>query len=174
MMKKYNLDYLKWVTGFFLIVGIIFYAFSLLFPIGSYIFSSDLSNEAFTPWMDISLNTININSHWDKMLLFFSILNYSILLYALYQFRALLILFQNNIIFEKKAQKQLALIGKFIIRSGCIFFVIEVILMFMHWKRHTKMFTIYLAILLVGLFFEVLAEVFKRGRKLKEETELTI
>ncbi len=169
-MKNSNLYSLKNLTEVFLFVGIILYIITLVAP---YLFTAK-PNETYKLWLDISPNTIFINSIWDKILLFFSILNYSILLYALYEFRTLLILFQNDFIFKKETHKQLKLIGKLVKWSALIFFIIEIILMVIHWKRHTAMCNLYAAIFCIGYFFDVLAEVFKRGRKLQEENELTI
>ena len=167
-MKKLNL--LKTIIDFVWIMALIFIPF-LLFFIGYLL----ISNEPFDVPINmngIKITVLDLNA---KIVLFFATLSYLLLLYGLYLIKKLLRLFQLKIIFDNKIIFYFNRIGNLLILSG---FVSGIPAFFYNVAQGEIKIEIganpFLYLISLGLFFTVLAEVFKMGKQLKEENELTI
>lgn len=167
-MKKLNL--LKTIIDFVWIMALISVPILLIF-IGYLL----ISNEPFD--IPINMNGIKIavldlNA---KIALFFATLSYLLLLYGLYLIKNLLRLFQLKIIFDNKIIFYFNRIGNLLILSG---FASGIPAFFYKVAQGEVKIEIganpFLYLISLGLFFTVLAEVFKMGKQLKEENELTI
>jgi hypothetical protein len=134
-----------------------------------------VNNEPFDIPVQISGTTLDLSSAYDKYVLPVAILYLGILLYALFFFRKLLNNFRKRLIFEDENAKFLNKIGNLIIVSAIIYVLFD---MFIHFISSKITIAIgygpFLYLLGLGLFFKVLAEVFKMGKSMKDENELTI
>ena len=167
-MRKLYL--LKAIIDFVWIMAVIFVPFLLIF-IGYLL----MSNEPFDIpiKMDgIEITVLDLNA---KIVLFFATLSYLVVLYGLYLIKKLLRLFQLKIIFDDKIIFYFNRIGNLFILSG---FVSGVPAFFYKIAQGEIKIEIganpFLYLISLGLFFAVLAEVFKMGKQLKEENDLTV
>lgn len=167
-MRKLYL--LKAIVDFVWIMALITMPFLLIF-IGYLL----ISNEPFDvpiKMNGIEITVLDLNA---KIFLFFATLSYLVLLYGLYLIKKLLRLFQLKIIFDDKIIFYFNRIGNLFILSG---FVSGVPAFFYKIAKGEIKIEIganpFLYLISLGLFFAVLAEVFKMGKQLKEENELTI
>jgi hypothetical protein len=119
------------------------------------------------------LNGIKIIGIWGKIALIISLANSALILYILFNFKILLENFLEKLIFEIETCMLLNRIGKLIIYSSFIDILSELILKLSKSEIGFS-FSSFLYGLSMGLFFLVLAEVFKMAKDLKEENELTI
>lgn len=113
---------------------------------------------------------------WEKIAPLFVLAGIGLFVYALYYFKKLLANFKGKLIFETENCQFFHKIGKAILYFSLILFLFGFI------PKSTQTTTINvtfgfspsLFIVALGLFFLVLAEVFKMGKQLKEENDLTI
>jgi len=167
-MRKLYL--LKAIVDFVWIMALITIPF-LLFFIG-YLF---MSNEPFDipiKMNGIEITVLDLNA---KIVLFFATLSYLVVLYCLYLIKKLLRLFQLKIIFDDKIIFYFNRIGNLFILSGFVSGVAAFFYKIAQGEIKIEIGTNpFLYLISLGLFFTVLAEVFKMGKQLKEENELTI
>jgi hypothetical protein len=167
-MRKLYL--LKAIIDFVWIMALITIPF-LLFFIGYLL----ISNEPFD--VPIKMNGIEITvlDFNAKIVLFFATLSFLVVLHGLYLIKKLLRLFQLKIIFDEKIIFYFNRIGNLFILSG---FLSGVPAFFYKIAQGEIKIEIganpFLYLISLGLFFAVLAEVFKMGKQLKEENEPTI
>lgn len=167
-MRKLYL--LKAIVDFVWIMALITIPF-ILFLIGYLL----MSNEPFDvpiKMNGIEITVLDLNA---KIVLFFATLSYLVVLYGLYLVKKLLRLFQLKIIFDDKIIFYFNRIGNLFILSG---FVSGVPAFFYKIAQGEIKIEIganpFLYLISLGLFFAVLAEVFKMGKQLKEENDLTV
>jgi hypothetical protein len=167
-MKK--LIFLKTIVDYVWIMSIIAYPLLIVFCIMLL-----TSNEPFDIPIKISGNLIELNTVWSKIGMIISLLNFGLMLYALYNFKILLNNFRQKLLFEVDNSKFLDKIGNLIILSSSLYLITELLLLF---SKNTISIQIgfgpFLYLMALGLFFKVLAEVFLIGKRIKEDNELTI
>jgi hypothetical protein len=167
-MRKLYL--LKAIVDFVWIMALITIPFLLIF-IGYLL----MSNEPFDipiKMNGIEITVLDLNA---KIVLFFATLSYLFLLYGLYLIKILLRLFQLKIIFDDKIIFYFNRIGNLFILSGFLSGVPAFFYKIAQGEIKIEIGTNpFLYLISLGLFFTVLAEVFKMGKQLKEENELTI
>lgn len=113
---------------------------------------------------------------WEKIALLFVLTGIGLFVYALYYFKNLLANFKGKLIFEIGNCQLFHKIGKAILYFSLLLFLFGFI------PKSTQTTTMNITfgyspslfIVVLGLFFLVLAEVFKMAKQLKEENELTI
>lgn len=167
-MKKLYL--LKAIIDFVWIMALISVPILLIF-IGYLLISNEPFDIPITT-NGIKITVLDLNA---KIALFFATLSYLLLFYGLYLIKNLLRLFQLKIIFDNKIIFYFNRIGNLLILSG---FVSGIPAFFYKVAQGEIKIEIganpFLYLISLGLFFTVLAEVFKMGKQLKEENELTI
>jgi hypothetical protein len=167
-MRKLYL--LKAIVDFVWIMALITIPFLLIF-IGYLL----MSNEPFDipiKMNGIEITVLDLNA---KIVLFFATLSYFVVLYGLYLIKKLLRLFQLKIIFDDKIIFYFNRIGNLFILSGFVSGVPAFFYKIAQGEIKIEIGTNpFLYLISLGLFFTVLAEVFKMGKQLKEENELTI
>ena len=167
-MRKLNV--LKAIVDFVWIMALITIPF-LLFFIGYLL----ISNEPFDipiKMNGIEITVLDLNA---KIVLFFATLSYLVVLYGLYLIKKLLRLFQLKIIFDDKIIFYFNRIGNLFILSGFVSGVPAFFYKIAQGEIKLEIGTNpFLYLISLGLFFTVLAEVFKMGKQLKQENELTI
>ena len=167
-MKKLYL--LKAIIDFVWIMALISVPFLLIF-VGYLLISNEPFDIPITT-NGIKITVLDLNA---KIALFFATLSYLVLFYGLYLIKNLLRLFQLKIIFDNKIIFYFNRIGNLLILSG---FVSGIPAFFYKVAQGEIKIEIganpFLYLISLGLFFTVLAEVFKMGKQLKEENELTI
>jgi hypothetical protein len=167
-MKKINV--LKWIIDVLwifsmpLILIITGFSVAVLFI--------DLSD------LNIELNTINIdqNDLFSKILFIISMLNYLLIIAALYFFRAVLNHFIRLKIFERRVIIGFKKIGNLLLVSGFISIVVSIISSLYFEQKLSASFGLneHLVIICLGLFFLILSEIFKIAKNTKQENDLTI
>lgn len=167
-MRKLYL--LKAIIDFVWIMALISVPFLMIF-VGYFLISNEPFDVPIT-MNGIKITVLDLNA---KIILFFATLSYLVLLYGLYLIKTLLRLFQLKIIFDNKIIFYFNRIGNLFILSG---FVSGIPAFFYKVTQGEIKIEIganpFLYLVSLGLFFTVLAEVFKMGKQLKEENELTI
>lgn len=167
-MKKLNL--LKAIVDYVWIMSLICYP---LIIVASILLMVD--SEAFSIPLKISGNEIELNTIWSKIALTISVANFGLILYALYNFKNLLNNFKGKLIFEKNTCLMLDKIGKLIICSSLVYATVEVIIRLSKEIVSIEFgFGPFLYLVSLGLFFIVLSEVFKIGKNIKDENDLTL
>ena len=113
---------------------------------------------------------------YTEILLLIELLGVCLILYAFHLFRNTLRYFQKIKIFDVKVITTFHKIGILLIISGTASFIISVLLRIYFEGPFKILFGFNDDIVLVGLglFFQVLSEVFKIAKAAKEENELTI
>lgn len=167
-MKK--LQFLKAIIDFIWIMSLLFFPFLVALSI-YFIFT----NEIIDIPVKITFSEVDLTNPMGKIALLIAILNYIILLVALFYFRKLMTNFSKRLIFEDVNQILFDKIGTIIIASSVVYLLTD----FLANTSVSKVkidfgYGPFLYLLGLGLFFKVLAEVFKMGKSLKEENELTI
>jgi len=161
---------LKAIIDFVWIMALISVPFLLIF-VGYLLISNEPFDIPITT-NGIKITVLDLNA---KIALFFATLSYLVLFYGLYLIKNLLRLFQLKIIFDNKIIFYFNRIGNLLILSG---FVSGIPAFFYKVAQGEIKIEIganpFLYLISLGLFFTVLAEVFKMGKQLKEENELTI
>ena len=167
-MRKLN--FLKTIVDYIWIMSIIAYPLLIVFCIMLLI-----SNEPIDLPFKISGNFIVVNTIWGKIGMVISLLNFGLMLYALYNFKILLNNFRKKLLFEVENYKLLDKIGNLIIYSSSLYLITELLLLI---SKNTVSIQIgfgpFLYLMALGLFFKVLSEVFLIGKRIKEDNELTI
>lgn len=167
-MRKLNL--LKTIVDFVWIMALISIPF-LVFFIG-YLLTSSEPFDIPIKMNGVEIIVLDLNT---KLILFFATSSYIVILYSLYLLKKLLRLFQLKIIFDEKIIHYFNRIGNLFIISG---FLSGVPAFFYKISQHEIKIEIgsnpFLYLISLGLFFMVLSEVFKMGKQLKEENDLTI
>ena len=165
-MKK--LKILKSIVDIVLIVFsislLVAFIFSALYILDSEILS--ITGKSF-------FNGIKNSGVLGKIALTIDLTNCVLILYILFNFKILLENFLEKLIFEIETCALLNRIGKLLIYSSFIDIVSELILKLSKNKIGFS-FSAFLYVFSMGLFLMVLAEVFKIGKQLKEENDLTI
>ena len=167
-MRKLN--FLKTIFDYIWIISIICY------PIIIVVCATMLisSNPIDLP-IKIAGNSIELNTIWNKIGMIISLLNFGVMLYALYNFKIVLLNFKNKLIFEVETCNVLDKIGNLIIYSSVLYVITELLLLI---SKNTVSIQIgfgpFLYLIALGLFFKVLSEVFVIGKRIKEESDLTI
>lgn len=167
-MRKLN--FLKTIVDYIWIMSIIAYPLLIVFCIMMLI-----SNEPIDLPIKISGNFIVLNTIWGKIGMIISLLNFGLMLYALYNFKMLLNNFRKKLLFEVENSMFLDKTGNLIIYSSSLYLITELLLLI---SKNTVSIEIgfgpFLYLMALGLFFKVLSEVFLIGKRIKEDNELTI
>jgi hypothetical protein len=167
-MRK--LIFLKTIVDYIWIMSIIAYPLLIVFCVMMLI-----SNEAIDLPFKISGNLIVVNTIWSKIGLIISLLNFGLMLYALYNFKILLNNFRKKLLFEVENSMFLDKIGNLIICSSSLYLITELLLSISKSTVSIQVgFGPFLYLMALGLFFKVLSEVFLIGKRIKEDNELTI
>ncbi|CAN1551042.1 Protein of unknown function DUF2975 [Flavobacteriaceae bacterium] len=167
-MRKLN--FLKTIVDYVWILSIICY------PIIIVVCATMLiSNNPIDFPIKINGNLIELDTIWNKIGLIISLLNFGLILYALYNFKIVLLNFKNKLIFEVENSMFLDKIGNLIIFSSSLYLITELLSSI---SKNNVSIQIgigpFLYLMALGLFFKVLSEVFLIGKRIKEENELTI
>jgi hypothetical protein len=167
-MKKLNL--LKTIVDFIWIMSLIFFPLIIFLSIMIII-----DKNTFDIPISFATGSIDLSKGYGKIALAINVFNFGLLLYALYYFRKLLGCFMKRMIFEEKICFLLDKIGSLVIMAS-------IVQLFSDFTTKLSKDEIgiefgygpFLYFLALGLFFKVLSEVFKIGKTMKEENELTI
>jgi hypothetical protein len=167
-MRK--LVFLKTIVDYVWIMSIIVYPLLIMF-IGFALFSNEP--------IDIPINISGINIYtttlYGKIGLVISMVNFGIVLFAIYNFKALLNNFRKKIIFEVDSYQLLDKIGNLVMLSASLYLISDLLGSFSKSKIGINLgFGPFLYLMALGLFFKVLSEVFIIGKRIKEDNELTI
>lgn len=133
-------------------------------------------NQPLSNWLPIDSLEDNFQGFMDKVLFFLIICFVLLLVYCFYLFRKTLRKFQQRKPFDDFVIQAYGKIGKLMTISGITISVI-VFLSKMFYKGIIEIhlgLTPYVFIIVLGLFFMILSEVFLIAKTAKEENELTI
>lgn len=167
-MKKLNL--LKTIVDFIWIMSLVF--FPLIIVLSIMIL---MDKEVFDIPITFATGTVDLSNNFGKMALVINVINFGLLLYALYFFRKLLSRFMKRIVFEDEICFLLNKIGSIVIMASIVQLLSDYITKLSNHKFGIEFgYGPFLYLLALGLFFKVLAEVFKIGKNMKEDNELTI
>lgn len=167
-MRKLNL--LKTIVDYVFIMSVIAFPLAVIISV-LFMFNSKMFNLPVI----VSGNIVEYTGIWGKIALTISIANLGLILYTLFNFKKLLGNFKEKLIFEIETCILLDKIGKLIIYSSFIYILSEMIPRLSKNAINIEFgFGPFLYLVSLGLFFLVLSEVFKLGKRLKEENELTI
>jgi hypothetical protein len=167
-MRK--LHFLKTIVDYVWILSLICYPLAILFCIMVMIDQNSID-------VPVTLlgNTVDLSLPMGKAVLLVDLINFGVLLVALFYFRKLLTAFAKRLIFERETILLLPKIGNFIIAGSMLYLVADIITKASHHKIGIEVgFGPFLYLLALGLFFNVLSEVFTLAKHLKEENDLTI
>jgi hypothetical protein len=128
---------------------------------------------------DIPINivgtSVDLSTSYGKIALIITVLNFGLLLYAIYFFRKLLNRFAKRIIFDDEICVLLNKIGSLVIYASIVYLLTDFIIKLSKSTVEIQFgYGPFLYLLALGLFFKVLSEVFTIGKRIKEENELTI
>ena len=167
-MRKLN--FLKTIVDYVWILSIICYPIIIVVCA-----TMMISNNPIDFPIKINGNLIELDTIWNKIGLIISLLNFGLMLYALYNFKIVLLNFKNKLIFEVENSMFLDKIGNLIIFSSSLYLITELLSSI---SKNNVSIQIgigpFLYLMALGLFFKVLSEVFLIGKRIKEENELTI
>jgi len=167
-MKKINV--LKWIVDVLWIFSMPLVLLIIGFSIAILFF--DLGN------LNIEVNSINFNQNnrFSKVLFVLSILNYVLIIAALYFFRKILNHFIRIKIFEETVITSFKKTGNLLIVSGLISLIVSVIGEMYFNEKVSISFGLnqHLILICLGLFFLILGEIFKIAKSAKQENDLTI
>jgi hypothetical protein len=167
-MKKINV--LKWIVDVLWIFSMPLVLLIIGFSIAILFF--DLGN------LNIEVNSINFNQNnrFSKVLFVISILNYVLIIAALYFFRKILNHFIRIKIFEETVITSFKKTGNLLIVSGLISLIVSVIGEMYFNEKVSISFGLnqHLILICLGLFFLILGEIFKIAKSAKQENDLTI
>jgi hypothetical protein len=167
-MRKLNI--LKAIVDFIWIMSLILLPF-MMFLSFYFIFT----NEMIDIPIKMAFSEVDLTSPMGKIALIIALLNYIILLVALFYFRKLMTNFRKRLIFEDANQILFDRIGTIVIVTSVVYLLTDFLANSSVSKVKIALgYGPFLYLLSLGLFFKVLAEVFKIGKSLKEENELTI
>ena len=134
-----------------------------------------VTNEPIDIAITISGNLIELKTIWGKIGIILSLLNFGLMLYALYNFKIVLLNFKNKLIFEVETSNLFDKIGNLIIYFSVLYVITELLLMIPKNSVSIQFgFGPFVYLMALGLFFKVLSEVFLIGKRIKEDNELTI
>jgi len=170
LKKMRKLVFLKTIVDYVWIMSIIALPLLIVF-IGFALFSNEP--------IDIPINISGINIYtttfYGKIGLVLSMVNFGIVLFAIYNFKALLNNFRKKIIFEVDSYQLLDKIGNLVMLSASLYLISDLLGSFSKSKIGINLgFGPFLYLMSIGLFFKVLSEVFIIGKRIKEDNELTI
>ena len=167
-MRKLHI--LKTIVDYVWILSLICYPLAILFCI---MVATDRDN--FDVPITLVGNPVDLTMPLGKAVLVVDLINFGVLLVALFYFRKLLTAFSKRLIFEKETILLLPKIGNFIVAGSMLYLVADIITKASHHKIGIEVgFGPFLYLLALGLFFNVLSEVFTLAKHLKEENDLTI
>ncbi|RAR48041.1 DUF2975 domain-containing protein [Flavobacterium lacus] len=161
---------LKTIVDFIWIMSLLFYPI-ILFLTFFFIFT----NEIIDVPIKITSVSIDLTSPLGKIALVAGNIYFIILLVALFYFRKLMNNFRKRLIFEETNQFLFDKIGSLVVVSSIVYLLTDFIASSSVNKVEINFgYGPFLYLLGLGLFFKVLAEVFKIGKTMKDENELTI
>jgi hypothetical protein len=167
-MKKINV--LKWIVDILWIFSMPLIVLIIGFSIA--ILCIDLGT------LNIEVNTINFdqNNLFSKVLFVISILNYVLIIAALYFFRKVLNHFIRVKIFEGTVITSFKKTGNLLIISGLISLIVSIIGTMYFKEKVSISFGLdqNVVIICLGLFFLILSEIFKIAKSTKQENDFTI
>jgi hypothetical protein len=167
-MKKINV--LKWIVDILWIFSMPLIVLIIGFSIA--ILCIDLGA------LNIAINTINFdqNNLFSKVLFVISILNYVLIIAALYFFRKVLNHFIRVKIFEGTVITSFKKTGNLLIISGLISLIVSIIGTMYFKEKVSISFGLdqNVVIICLGLFFLILSEIFKIAKSTKQENDFTI
>ena len=166
-MRKLN--FLKAITDYVYIMSVISFPLAVIVSI-LFMFNLEMFN------LHVLGGISKYVGIWDKIAILIVLAGFGLFVYALYHFKKLLANFKEKLIFETETCQLFHKIGKTIICFALLLFIFG----FIPKTTQTTItsvtfgFSPSLLIVALGLFFIVLAEVFKMGKQLKEENDLMI
>lgn len=167
-MRK--LQILKTIVDYIWIISLVCYPLAVLFS--GMVF---LDKDPFDIKVTLIGNTVDLNMALGKIVLFIDLINFGVLLVALFYFRKLLTAFAKRLIFEDEIILLLHRIGLFIIVGSILYLIADFVTMISQHELGIDIgFGPFLYLLALGLFFTVLSEVFTVAKRIKEENDLTI
>jgi hypothetical protein len=167
-MRK--LQILKTIVDYVWILSLICYPLAILFA-GMIL----IDGNTFDVPVTLIGNTVDMTQPNGKVVLVIDLINFGVLLVALYYFRKLLTGFSKRLIFEDATILLLSKMGNFIIGGSMLYLMADLLTKVSHHKIGIEVgFGPFLYLLALGLFFKVLSEVFTIAKNMKEENELTI
>lgn len=167
-MRKLNL--LKTIVDYVWLLSVIFYPLIIIFGI-----MVSFDHDSFDIPITIGSSTIDAATTTGKVALGVVIINFGVLLVALWYFKKLLQNFQKRQIFDAINCSLLNKIGTFILIGAVLYLVSDLCTKFAKHQIGIELgYGPFIYLLALGLFFKVLSEVFKMAQTLKEENELTI
>lgn len=169
-IKMRKLNILKAILDFVWIMSLI------ALPIIIIVFTSlFFKNEPIEIPIKVNGLELDLSNTQSKLLLPVGILYMGLFIYALFFFRKLLANFKKLLIFENENADYLNKIGNLIMINAVIYALVNFIIHIINDKLTIELgYGPFLYLLGLGLFFKVLAEVFKMGKHLKEENDLMI
>jgi len=159
--------------------AIVDYLWIITIPIGALLLLAFIPGIFFIDFNEKNIEFLDISiqeSIYSKILLAIKAATYLLILYAFHQFRNTIRFFRRVKIFDPKVISNFAQIGNLLVFAGIISFVVTLI-MRVYFKGTigiTFGFNNDIILIVLGLFFQVLSEVFKIAKNAKEENELTI
>jgi hypothetical protein len=170
LKKMRKLIFLKTIVDFIWIMSII--AFPLVIVFISIVL---FSNEPIDIPINISGIDIDTTTVLGKIGVVLSLINFGVILYAIYNFKSLLNNFRKKLIFEVDCSQLLDKIGNLVIFSASLYLISDLLGAFSKSTISINLgFESFLYLMSLGLFLKVLSEVFIIGKRIKEDNELTI
>jgi len=170
LKKMRKLIFLKTIVDFIWIMSII--AFPLVIVFISIVL---FSNEPIDIPINISGIDIDTSTVLGKIGVVLSLINFGVILYAIYNFKSLLNNFRKKLIFEVDCSQLLDKIGNLVIFSASLYLISDLLGAFSKSTISINLgFESFLYLMSLGLFLKVLSEVFIIGKRIKEDNELTI
>lgn len=158
---------------------IVDYVWLVTVPLGTIVVISCIPGifviEELVDFMEFPTGNAPINIY-TKLLMCLETVGFLLILLAFHLFRNALRYFQKVKIFDPKVIRHFRNIGTLLIVSGVISFLISVIVN-IYYEGTIKLFFGFnedIFLIVLGLFFQVLSEIFKIAKYQKEENELTI
>ena len=155
------------------------YLWIVTVPIGTLLIIAFIPGIFFIDFDEKSIDFLDISIQenvYSKLLLAIKVASYLLILYAFHLFRNVLRSFQRIKIFDPIVISNFTRIGTLLILAGIVSFVISLIIR-VYFKGTigiTFGFNNDIVLIGLGLFFQILGEVFKIAKAAKEENELTI
>ena len=161
---------LKIIVDFIWIISLLF--FPVMLALSFYFI---FTNELIDIPIKITFSEIDLTTPLGKIALIFALANYILWLIALCYFRKLMTNFRKRLIFEYANHIIFDTLGNLVIASSVVYLLADFLATSSLAKVQIHIgYGPFLYLLGLGLFFKVLAEVFKMGKSMKEENELTI
>ena len=156
------------------------YLWIIVVPIGTLVVLFFVPALFFIDFGETELNFLHVNliteDFISKLFVALLALNYLPLFYSLHVFKNTLRYFKNVKLFDEYVISSFSKIGNSLVLSGVVFLILNTTYM-IYFESRIQVnfgFNTDLVTLGLGLFFQILSEVFKIAKEAKEENQLTI